>query len=62
MDSYFTVRQAAQALAIKDGTLRLWLGQRRIPYLRCGRAIRISVQAVEDFISRNTVPARGDRR
>ena len=56
-----TVREGAQQLAIKEGTLRLWLAQRRIPYIKAGRAVRIPLDAIEQFLAANLVPARESR-
>ena len=56
-----TVKEASNLLALREGTVRLWLAQRRLPYVRCGRAIRIPSEAVEQFIQRNTVPAQERR-
>ena len=56
-----TVKEASNLLALREGTVRLWLGQRRLPFVRCGRAIRIPSEAVEEFIQRNTIPARERR-
>jgi len=57
-----TVREAADRLALKEGTVRLWLAQRRLPVVRCGRAIRIPLQAIEEFIQSNTIPAKCGER
>jgi excisionase family DNA binding protein len=56
-----TVREVAQRLGLKEATIRLWLGQRKLPYVRCGRAIRIPAEAVNQFIESNTIPARTPR-
>ena len=60
-DRLVTVRQASDRLGIREGTIRLWLVQRRLPSVRCGRAVRIPAKALEEFVRRNTVPAREDR-
>lgn len=56
-----TIREVAKILGLQEGTIRTWLKQRRLPKVRCGRAIRIPAGAVEDFVRKNTVPARGNR-
>lgn len=56
-----TVEQAANQLGIKEGTLRLWLAQRKIPYVKLGRAVRIPEKAIEELIVRSTVPAHERR-
>lgn len=57
-----TVYEAAEALAVKPATIRAWLAKRRIPRVNCGRAVRIPAEAVAEFIERNTIPAREQRR
>ncbi len=57
-DVLITVREAAKRLGIREGTVRAWLAQRRLPRVRCGRAVRIPAAAVEDFIKRHTVSAK----
>ena len=53
-----TVPQAAEALGVKSSTIRAWLLRRRLEFVRCGRAIRISSEVIERFIEENTVPAK----
>lgn len=52
------VTEVAERLALKESTVRAWLLRRRLPLVKCGRAVRIPAEAVEEFIRRNTVPAR----
>lgn len=52
------VGEVAQRLGIKEGTVRLWLSLRKLPHVRCGRAVRVPANAVDEFVQRNTVPAR----
>jgi len=54
----YTVTQAADALGLKPATIRAWLSRRKLPRVNCGRAVRIPVDAVEQFIEENTIPAR----
>jgi excisionase family DNA binding protein len=56
-----TIKQVAVILALQEGTVRAWLTQRRLPRVNCGRAVRIPSAAVEEFIQRNTVPAKDCR-
>jgi len=55
------VSEVAQRLGVKEGTVRLWLSLRKLPRVQCGRSVRIPAAAVEQFIERNTVPAREGR-
>jgi excisionase family DNA binding protein len=56
-----TVRQVAERLVVREGTVRLWLGQGRLSRTSLGRAVRIRAEAVEELIATNTVPAPGRR-
>lgn len=58
MSQLLTVKQAANLLSLKVATIRNWLYQRRLPCVRCGRAVRIPADAIAQFIERNTVPAK----
>lgn len=57
-----TVRQAAEKLGLRECTIRLWLAQRKLPRVSCGRSVRIPAVAIEEFIERNTIPARDQWR
>lgn len=62
MQRLLTVTEAAEALAVKTATIRAWLLRRKLPRVNCGRAVRIPADAVAQFIERNTVPAKEERR
>jgi excisionase family DNA binding protein len=53
-----TVREAAEALNLKEVTIRAWLARRRIGFVRLGRAIRIPAAEIERLLAENAVPAR----
>jgi excisionase family DNA binding protein len=61
MTQLLTVKQAAELLGLKVATIRAWLYRRRLPCVRCGRAVRVPADAVAQFIERNTIPAREER-
>jgi len=62
MKHLLTVAETAEALNLKISTVRAWLAKRKLPRVNCGRAVRIPAQAVEEFITQNTIPAQGGRR
>jgi excisionase family DNA binding protein len=62
MSQLLTVQQAADALGLKVSTIRAWVSRRKLPRVNCGRAVRIPAQAIAEFIERNTIPAREERR
>jgi excisionase family DNA binding protein len=62
MTPLLTVKETADALGLKCSTIRAWLARRKLPRVNCGRAVRVPADAVAEFIERNTIPAREDRR
>jgi excisionase family DNA binding protein len=62
MQKLLSIKEAAEALALKPSTVRAWLLRRKLPRVSCGRAVRIPAEAVAQFIERNTIPAREERR
>jgi excisionase family DNA binding protein len=51
-----TVREAAQALGLKEPTIRLWIAKRRIEHVKLGRSVRISTSEIDRILKENTVP------
>jgi excisionase family DNA binding protein len=57
-----TVRETAEELGLSPATLRAWIRERRIGYIRLGRAVRVPASEIRRLIERGTVPAiRGER-
>jgi len=54
-----SVKEAAERLAVRPGTVRLWIRLRRLPSVRVGlRAIRVPADAVEALIEYGYLPAK----
>ena len=53
-----TVAQAATELALSPVTVRAWIGQRRIGFVRLGRAIRIPAAEIARLLETGYVPPR----
>jgi excisionase family DNA binding protein len=53
-----TVQQAADELALAPVTIRTWLAQRKLKYVKLGRSVRIPASEIERLINENTVPSR----
>jgi excisionase family DNA binding protein len=62
MKNLLTVAETAEALNLKASTVRAWIAKRKLPRVNCGRAVRIPAEAIAEFIERNTIPAREERR
>ena len=52
------VSDAAKLLGIKTWTLRQWLSQRRITFIKVGRLTKLRLEDIEAFIERNRQEAR----
>jgi excisionase family DNA binding protein len=57
-----TVAETAEALTLRPCTVRVWIARRKLPVVRVGRVVRVPAEAVEQFIRRNTTPAREVQR
>ena len=51
-----TVAQTAEELGLSQSTIRAWIGQRRIGFVRLGRAVRIPAGEIERLLERGYVP------
>jgi excisionase family DNA binding protein len=56
-----TVQEAATSLGLSVHTIRAWIAQRKIGYIRLGRAVRISPSEIERILRESTVPAAANR-
>ena len=57
-----TVAQTAEELGLSQSTIRAWIGQRRIGFVRLGRAVRIPADEIERLVERGFVPPIHERR
>jgi excisionase family DNA binding protein len=48
-----TVREAADYLSVSVSTLYGWVWQRRIPFVKVGRALRFDVDDLKKFVEGN---------
>jgi excisionase family DNA binding protein len=53
------VDEAARALSISIHTLRAWVSQKRIPYVKLGRRVLFRSEDLQAYIDFHLVPARG---
>jgi excisionase family DNA binding protein len=50
-----TVQHAAEYLAVSVSTLYGWVYQRRIPFVKVGRALRFDISDLDRFIESNRI-------
>jgi excisionase family DNA binding protein len=54
-----TVREAAALTGFSEGTLRHWISQQKIPFVRISsRCVRLRVSDIEQWIGDMVVPVR----
>lgn len=56
-----TLSEAAERLGVSVKCLRGWVWRRRIPYIKVGRAVRISDETIQRIIDAGTMPALKER-
>ena len=56
-----TVAQTAARLGLKEATIRRRILERRIPYVKLGRAVRIPIEAIDALIVASYRPAIDDQ-
>ncbi len=54
------VNHAAERLGVSPFTVRAWLRQRRLEYVKLGRRVLVPEHAIRRFIEMNTVVARDE--
>jgi excisionase family DNA binding protein len=54
------VKDAAQYLSVSASTLYGWAWQRRIPFVKVGRALRFEKRDLEKYIQTNRFEARSE--
>lgn len=52
-EGLLTIREASQYLAVSVSTLYGWVWQRRIPFVKIGRALRFDLHDLTAFIEAN---------
>jgi excisionase family DNA binding protein len=52
------IAEAARILAVSVSTLYGWVWQRRIPFVKMGRALRFEQPVLKEFIQKNRVQPR----
>jgi excisionase family DNA binding protein len=60
INGLMTVQQAAQFLSVSVSTLYGWAWQRKIPFVKVGRALRFDKCDLENFVRANRFEARND--
>jgi excisionase family DNA binding protein len=52
------INEAARFLAVSPSTLYGWVWQRRISFVKVGRAVRFDMADLQRFVSENRIEAR----
>lgn len=57
-----TVREVAEELGLAPVTIRTWMAQRKVQYVRLGRSVRIMASEIRRLVDSGTVPPLERRR
>lgn len=57
-----SIHDAAQFLAVSVSTLYGWVWQRKISFVKVGRAVRFDLSDLREFVDRNRIHARVPRK
>ena len=57
-----SVEQAAKALGLRPSTIRSWVLQRKIEYLKIGSRVFISQSVLRDLLAASVVPVLVDTK
>lgn len=47
--------EAATFLGCTEGTLRVWVSKRKVPFTKVGRKVRFRPEHLDEFLEQNTV-------
>jgi excisionase family DNA binding protein len=50
METFLTVKQAAEVLACSQAGIRKWIYQGKLPVVKAGRLVRVRVTDLEKFV------------
>jgi excisionase family DNA binding protein len=56
-----TLQHTAERLGVSVHTLRSWIYRREIPYVKVGRAVRVSDTVIDRIIAKGTRTARTEQ-
>ena len=62
MDQLLTVQEAAKLLACSEAAIRKWIYQQRLPAVKIGRLVRVSMVALEKFAANTPLDKRSDEQ
>ena len=60
MTRLMSAKEVAPRLGVAEGTIYQWVMQKRIPFIKVGRALRFDEKDISDWLNRNKVAAHGD--
>jgi excisionase family DNA binding protein len=55
-EKVLSVRQASEALCLRESTVRAWIARRKLGFVRLGRSIRVPESEIARLLSEGRVP------
>ena len=62
MEKLLTIQEVAEVLGVSKSTVKVWASRRIIPVTKMGRLVRISPEALKEWMERNTEYDREEAR
>jgi len=61
MPELLNLKEGAEEMKISIHTLRVWIYQKRLPFVHLGRRVLLRREDIEDFVKKNLVEAKEKR-
>lgn len=55
---YVNIKELAEYLGIKHGTVYAWVCYKKIPYIKMGRLVKFDLRRIDEWVSQQAVEMR----
>lgn len=52
---FINTKELAEYLGITEGTVRVWVCHKKIPYVKIGRLVKFDLQEIDGWVDKNRV-------
>jgi excisionase family DNA binding protein len=61
-EKLLNVPEISKLIGVKESTIRKWVHERRIPFLKVGRCVRFRPSSIEAWLKRSSFEGRSNRK
>jgi len=54
---YIGIKELSEYIGITEGTLRVWVCHKKIPYVKVGRLVKFDLRKIDQWLEKNAVEA-----